>query len=253
MTRFRITVEYDGTGFHGWQRQQEGVTTVQGVLESALARLCGHDVCVFGAGRTDSGVHATGQVAHFDTTRLREPWVFVRALNAMTPPTMAVRAVARAGEGFHARYSVVYREYLYRLVARSDAPALDRRRVWHHPRPLDVAIMHETGKVLLGTHDFSAFRATFCQAKSPIRTLSRLDVKTVGEEIQIRIGADGFLQRMVRNIVGTLSLIGCGEWSPSVLQEILESRDRTRAGPTAPPWGLYLDQIVYKTPTHPTE
>ncbi|MEO5355508.1 MAG: tRNA pseudouridine(38-40) synthase TruA, partial [Magnetococcus sp. XQGC-1] len=144
MKRFRLTLEYDGSGFQGWQRQRDGIVTVQGVLESALARLCGHEVTLLGAGRTDSGVHATGQVAHFDTVRPREPWVVLRALNVMTPEGVTVLAVEEVHERFHARFSAVYREYLYRILAgRSAAPALDRRRVWHHPRRLDVARMQE--------------------------------------------------------------------------------------------------------------
>ncbi|MEO5341494.1 MAG: tRNA pseudouridine(38-40) synthase TruA [Magnetococcus sp. MYC-9] len=247
MARFRLTVEYDGGGFHGWQRQREGIVTVQGVLESALERLCGHAVCVTGAGRTDSGVHATGQVAHFDTEQPREPWVFLRALNVLTPQTVTVLAVEAVDDRFHARFSAVYRQYLYRiLAARSAAPALNRRRVWHHPRPLDVDRMREAAAALLGTHNFSAFRAAFCQSKDPVRTLSRMEVDAMGSEIHIRVGANGFLQHMVRNMVGTLGLVGRGEWPPSVVGEILRSQDRTKAGPTVPPWGLYLERVLYE-------
>ena len=240
-----MLVEYDGGGFRGWQRQREGVVTVQGVLETALVRLCGHAICVEGSGRTDAGVHATGQVAHFDTTRVREPGVFLRAINAMTPPTVTVLAVEPVDGTFHARYSVIYREYRYRLMARRVAPALDRYRVWHHPRPLEIGPMQSAAATLLGTHDFSAFRAAVCQAKSPIRTLKRVDVASMGAEIHIRVGANGFLQHMVRNIVGTLTFVGRGEWPPTALKTILEGQDRTKAGPTAPPWGLYLDRIEY--------
>ncbi len=247
MARFRLTVEYDGGGFRGWQRQRDGIVTVQGVLESALARLCGHEVCVLGAGRTDSGVHARGQVAHFDTVRPREAWVLLRALNVMTPEGVTVLAVEEVEEAFHARFSAVYREYQYRILAgRSAAPALDRRRVWHHPRSLDVDRMRDAALVLLGTHNFSAFRAAFCQSKDPVRTISRMEVEAVGAEIQLRVGANGFLQHMVRNIVGTLALIGRGDRPPSVMEEILCSQDRTKAGPTVPPWGLYLDRVLYR-------
>ncbi|MEO5362982.1 MAG: tRNA pseudouridine(38-40) synthase TruA [Magnetococcus sp. DMHC-8] len=246
MARFRLTLEYDGSGFRGWQRQREGIVTVQGVLEDALARLCGHDVTVLGAGRTDAGVHATGQVAHFDTVRSREPWVMLRALNVMTPESLTVLSVKEVDEAFHARFSAVYREYLYRIVSgRSASPALDRRRVWHHPRFLDADRMREAALMLLGTHDFSAFRAAFCQSKDPVRTLSRMEVDRIGVEIHIRVGANGFLQHMVRNIVGTLSLIGRGEWSPAAMGEVLRGLDRTRAGPTVPPWGLYLERVLY--------
>lgn len=245
MARFRMTLEYDGEGFRGWQRQRDGIVTVQGVLETALARLCGHDVRVLGAGRTDSGVHATGQVAHFDTTCPRESGVFLRALNATTPSTLTVLGVKAVDERFHARFNAIYREYFYRIMTRREAPALERKRIWHHPKPLDVHVMHTAGTALLGEHDFSAFRAALCQAKHPVRTLSRLDVEAVGSEIYIRVGANAFLQHMVRNIVGTLSLVGRGEWPPSAVQQILASKDRTKAGPTAPPWGLYLDRVLY--------
>ena len=245
MARFRMTLEYDGGGFRGWQRQLDGIVTVQGVLETALVRLCGHKICVIGSGRTDSGVHATGQVAHFDTTCLREPGVFVRALNALTPATVTILAVEEVDENFHARFSAIYREYFYRILTRREAPALERQRIWHHPRPLDINVMSTEATVLLGTHDFSSFRAAFCQAKNPVRTLSRLDVEPVGAEIHIRVGANGFLQHMVRNIVGTLTLVGRGEWPPSTLQKVLIGKDRTLAGPTAPPWGLYFDRVLY--------
>ncbi|MBF0463285.1 MAG: tRNA pseudouridine(38-40) synthase TruA [Magnetococcales bacterium] len=247
MARFRLTVEYDGRGFRGWQRQREGIVTVQGVLEVALARLCGHEITLLGAGRTDAGVHATGQVAHFDTVRPREPWVMLRALNVMTPEGVTVLAVEEVDATFHARFSAIYREYVYRVLAgRSAAPALDRWRVWHHPRPLDVERMRTAAMALLGTHDFTAFRAAFCQSKDPVRTLSCMDVAVVGAEIHIRVGANGFLQHMVRNIVGTLALIGRGDWPPSAMEKILLGRDRTKAGPTVPPWGLYLERVLYK-------
>ncbi|MBF0183071.1 MAG: tRNA pseudouridine(38-40) synthase TruA [Magnetococcales bacterium] len=246
MARYRLLLEYDGTGFRGWQRQREGIVTVQGVLEEALARLFGEAVTLIGAGRTDTGVHATGQVAHFDVSRPREGWVILRALNVLTPETVTVLAVEEVDATFHARFSAIYREYLFRIVAgRSAMPALDRRRVWHHPRPLQLELMAEAAAVLLGTHDFSAFRASFCQSKEPVKTVSRLDLTSTGSEIHLRIGANGFLQHMVRNIVGTLSLIGRGEWPVAQMAEILASRDRRRAGPTVPPWGLYLHKVLY--------
>ncbi|WP_130473078.1 tRNA pseudouridine(38-40) synthase TruA [Candidatus Magnetaquicoccus inordinatus] len=246
MGRYRLLLEYDGSGFRGWQRQREGIVTVQGVLEEGLRRLFGHDVTLVGAGRTDTGVHATGQVAHFDTVCPREGWVILRALNVLTPETVTVLAVEEAEQSFHARFSAHYREYNFRIMAgRSAMPALDRRRVWHHPRRLDIERMAEAAQLLLGTHDFTAFRASFCQSKEPIKTVSRMDVVPVGQEIHIRVGANGFLQHMVRNIVGTLSMIGRGEWPVGMMAEILASRDRRRAGPTVPPWGLYLEKVLY--------
>lgn len=246
MARFRLTLEYDGGGFQGWQRQREGTITVQGVLETALARLCGHRVTVIGSGRTDSGVHAFAQVAHFDTTQPRDPSIIMRALNATTPVTLTILQADKVDNTFHAQHSARHRHYLYRIMTRCVAPALERQRVWHHPRPLDIGLLKSGASILLGTHDFSAFRAISCQAKNPVRTISHLDVEHRGSEIHIQIGANGFLHHMVRNIVGTLTLVGRGEWPVSAVQRVLDGKDRSKAGPTAPSVGLYLDHIVYE-------
>ena len=247
MPRFRIVLEYDGGGFSGWQRQP-GQVTVQGVLEAALLRLCGHPISLVGAGRTDAGVHAAGQVAHFDTSRPRSPDVFVRALNANTPGGVTVLSAHAAPDHFHARYSATYREYAFRIFTRPQAPTLEQKRVWHHPGHLDPDAMGKATAQLLGTHDFSAFRAAACQAKNPVRTITRADVNPNGKEICIHLGANAFLQHMVRNVVGSLTLVGRGKWSPEKFQTVLFGRDRTLAGPTAPPWGLYLTRVCYPSP-----
>lgn len=244
ISRYRMTLEYDGGSFVGWQRQAPGLLTVQGVVETALAQLCGHPVLLVGAGRTDTGVHALGQVAHFDTSRPRTPEVFVRALNVMTPPEVAILGVEAVSGQFNARRAT-WREYLYRILNRRPASSLDRGRVWHHPGPLDVAAMIEASRFLLGTHDFSAFRSANCQSLTPIRVVSRAEVSQVGDEIHFIIRANAFLYHMVRNIVGSLILTGRGKWSPLQFQEVLASKDRTRAGSMAPAQGLYLVRVCY--------
>ncbi len=233
-TRFRLDLEYAGESFHGWQRQALG-TTVQGVVEEALTRLCGHPVTLIGAGRTDAGVHALGQVAHFDTSHPRPAAVLQRALNAITPPTVTILRVAAVSDSFHARYAARYREYLYRLSDRETPPALERGRLWHLPLPLDVAAMRQGLHLLLGTHDFSAFRAAQCQAKTPVRTIRRAEIWRSGEEIRITLGANAFLHHMVRNVVGSAVLIGQGKRAPAWFAELLANRDRAQAGATAPP------------------
>ncbi|MBF0137558.1 MAG: tRNA pseudouridine(38-40) synthase TruA [Magnetococcales bacterium] len=244
MVRFRLDIEYAGEGFAGWQRQASG-TTLQGVLEDALARLCGHPVTLMGAGRTDAGVHALGQVAHFDTCRPRPEKVLVRALNSTTPPAVTVLRAVQVPRTFHARYSARYREYFYRISDRETPPALERGRLWHVPFALAEDKMRRAAQVLLGTHDFSAFRAAKCQAKSPIRIVSRMEIQRLEKEIRIVMGANSFLHHMVRNIVGSLVLVGQGKESVAWFARIFANRDRTRAGATAPPQGLYLNRILY--------
>jgi tRNA pseudouridine38-40 synthase len=244
VSRFRLTLEYDGSLFSGWQ-VQPAAQTVQGVLETALARLFGQPVRVIGAGRTDAGVHATAQVAHFDSPFERPVRDIVRALNAMTPPGLSVLAAEKVDSEFHARYSAFYREYRYKIFLRPEPPALDRDRVWHFPRPLDSDTMREGCSYLLGTHDFSAFRAASCSAPNPVRTVSTLLLEQEGAVLIITIGANAFLYHMVRNIVGSLVKVGLGDWPPIRIQEILAGRDRAEAGPMAPATGLYLTKVAY--------
>ncbi|MBF0612630.1 MAG: tRNA pseudouridine(38-40) synthase TruA [Magnetococcales bacterium] len=244
MQRYRLLLEYNGTRFRGWQRQL-GHPTVQESLETALARLCGHQVTVTGAGRTDTGVHALGQVAHFDTHRPRPAGELKKALNALTPKDVAVLAVEEVDSRFHARFSACYREYLYRLNDRQEPPVLELGRVWHLHQRVDAGLMNQAASLLLGQHDFTAFRAAGCQAKSPVREVKLARVSRQGHEIRLEIGANAFLQHMVRNIIGSLVMVGRGEWSVDHFGKVLAGGDRTRAGATAPPHGLYFMRVDY--------
>lgn len=245
MPRYRLTVEYDGTGLVGWQRQTNGLS-VQEILETAVERFCGQAVRSYGAGRTDAGVHALGQVVHLDLPREFEPEVIRAALNHhMRPHAVSVLEVAAAPPGFHARTSARGRRYRYRILNRRAPPALERDRVWHVGSPLDLAAMQEGARHLLGTHDFTTFRDSLCQARSPIKTLDVLELACVGEEIVIEALARSFLHHQVRNIVGTLKLVGLGRWSPAHVRRALEARDRRAGGPTAPPQGLCLVEVIY--------
>jgi tRNA pseudouridine38-40 synthase len=245
MPRYRLTIEYDGTPFVGWQIQPEGVS-VQGALQDAILNLTGERTSVRGAGRTDSGVHARGQVAHFD---LEKPWQPSKLRDGMNfymkPHPAFVLDCAEAPPGFDARFSASARHYLYRILARRAPPALDRDRVWWIARSLDADAMHDAATVLVGRHDFTTFRATQCQAKSPLRTLDRLDVTREGEEINVRASARAFLHNQVRSMVGSLKLVGEGKWTRDDLRVALEARDRTACGPVAPPTGLYLMSVDY--------
>ncbi|WP_096701679.1 tRNA pseudouridine(38-40) synthase TruA [Magnetospirillum sp. 15-1] len=245
MPRYRLLVEYDGSPFIGWQRQDKGLS-VQGVLETAAEKLCGGPCTVFAAGRTDTGVHATGQVAHVDLARDYPADTVRDALNYhMKPRPVAVIAAEKVGDDFHARFSAIGRAYLYRIVNRRAPLALDQRRAWWVPVALDADSMAEGARRLLGHHDFTTFRASECQAKSPMKTLDVLDVTRLGEEIRIVAEARSFLHHQVRNMVGTLKLVGQGKWSPDDMAKALEARDRTKGGPTAPSAGLCLTGVKY--------
>jgi tRNA pseudouridine38-40 synthase len=245
MARFKLTLEYDGTPFVGWQRQDNG-PTVQASLEAAIKKFCGEDVTSYAAGRTDAGVHALGQVAHVDLAKEWPPDTVRNALNFhLQPDPVTVLSVARVADDFHARLTATGRAYLYRILNRPAPPAVDRARVWHVPHALDVDAMHAAAQELVGHHDFTTFRASLCQAKSPVKTLDRLDVSRAGEEIQIQAAARSFLHHQVRNMVGTLKLVGEGKWSPRDVADALAARDRTKGGPTAPPDGLYLVRVTY--------
>jgi tRNA pseudouridine38-40 synthase len=245
MPRYKLTIEYDGTPFAGWQ-WQEGAPTVQRTLADALAALCGHAVKVAGAGRTDAGVHAFGQVAHVD---LDKDWRADRlrdAVNAhLRPHPVAVVAAEPASDAFDARFSAKKRHYLYRIVNRRADLALDRARAWRVPRRLDADAMHDAAQRLMGKHDFTTFRSTECQAKSPVKTLDALDVTRAGDEVRIATSARSFLHNQVRSIVGSLVLVGDGKWSADDLTRALAARDRAACGPVAPPEGLYLVRVDY--------
>jgi len=245
MPRYRIIIEYDGTPFVGWQIQKQG-RSLQGALTEALQRFTGETVSVRGAGRTDAGVHACGQVAHFDLARAWEPSTVREALNYHLKPDPIVVLDARlAAADFDARFSAVGRGYLYRILARKAPPALDRNRVWWVPRPLDPDAMAEAASYMLGRHDFTTFRAAGCQAASPVKTLDRLDVSVVGEEIRIEAAARSFLHHQVRSLAGSLKHVGEGRWSPADMRYALEARNRSRCGALAPSRGLYLMTVVY--------
>jgi tRNA pseudouridine38-40 synthase len=246
MPRYRLLIEYDGTGLCGWQRQANG-PSVQQALETAIERFCGERVTVFGAGRTDAGVHALGQVAHLDLARETSGAVLRSALNHhLRPLAVSVLAAATASADFDARLSAVARVYCYRILNRRAPPTLDRGRVWHVAPPLDAAAMQEGARHLLGRHDFSTFRDSLCQAKSAVKTLDGLAVERRGEEIVIEARARSFLHHQVRNMAGTLQLVGLGRWAPAAVAAALAARDRRAGGPTAPPDGLYLVEIRYR-------
>ncbi len=246
MPNFALLIEYDGTGFVGWQRQENGVS-VQAVLEAAASRLAeGAPVASAVAGRTDAGVHAAGQVAMIALARAIAPERLREALNFhMKPHRVAVVRAALAPAGWSPRFSAVGRVYRYAILNRRARPALEADRVWHVPQELDAAAMAEAGTLLLGRHDFTSFRAAACQAKSPLRTLDRLDVVREGARIVVTCAARSFLHHQVRNMVGTLKLVGEGAWPVARVAAALAARDRSAAGPTAPAEGLCLVAVRY--------
>jgi len=245
VTRYKLTLEYDGAGFVGWQRQDNG-PSVQAALEAAVLAFCGEAVTAHGAGRTDAGVHALGQAAHIDLAKSTDADTVRDALNAhLKPAAVAVLAAAVVDGDFHARFSARERAYRYRIVNRRAPLALDRGRAWFVPQPLDAAAMHDAASALIGNHDFTSFRASECQARSPVKTLDALEVTRDGNELVIEARARSFLHHQVRNMAGTLKLVGEGKWRRADVSRALEARDRRAAGPTAPAEGLYLVSVVY--------
>jgi len=245
MPRYKLTLEYDGTGLVGWQRQKLGLS-VQRIVEDAAHALTGARVTVHGAGRTDAGVHALAQAAHLDLPRDYPPDTVRSALNQhMRPHKVAVVAAERVAQSFDARRSAKGRVYLYRILNRRPPPVLEAGRVWHVGRALDVAAMQEGARALIGRHDFSSFRDSLCQARSPVKTLDLLEVTRANDEIRVEARARSFLHHQVRNMVGTLKLVGEGKWRPEDVARALEARDRRAGGPTAPAEGLYLVRVVY--------
>lgn len=245
MTRYRIIVEYDGADFVGWQRQANG-PSVQAALEEAIHRFCGETVLVEGAGRTDAGVHALGQVAHFDLAKETTVETVMKAVNFhLKPAPVAVLSATAVAGDFHARFSAIRRAYLYRIVNRRAPLALERGRAWFVPQSLDAEAMHAAAQLLVGHHDFTSFRSSECQAKSPEKTLDLLSVTRAGEAIEVRAEARSFLHHQVRNFVGSLKLVGEGRWTAKDLRLALQARDRAAAGPTAPACGLYLTKVGY--------
>jgi tRNA pseudouridine38-40 synthase len=245
MPRYRLTLEYEGGPFVGFQAQANG-PSIQGELERAVLAFSGETVRIQGAGRTDTGVHATGQVVHLDLAKNWRAEVVMNALNAhLVPAPIAVLAVEAAGDDFHARFSAIGRRYLYRVLARPGPPALEKGRVWHLKTSLDHGAMAEGAARLIGNHDFTTFRDAACQARSPVKTLDEATVSRLGEELRVTFAARSFLHRQVRSMVGSLVEVGRGRWSPDDLAAALDARDRARCGPVAPSQGLYLTEVVY--------
>lgn len=245
MPRFKFTLEYDGAPFVGWQRQSNGLS-VQEVIETALKALCGERVAIRGAGRTDTGVHAMGQVAHADLGKEWRSDVLRDGLNAhMRPHPVAILAAELVPKTFDARFSAIRRHYLYKIVNRRAPLTVWRDHAWLVKRKLDADAMQVAARYLIGCHDFSTFRDSECQAASPVRTLERLDVLRTGDEIQISASARSFLHTQVRSIAGSLEFVGAGKWNVADLRAALDARDRRRCGMVAPPAGLYLMRVDY--------
>jgi len=245
MPRYRLTLEYDGRPYRGFQAQAT-LPSVQASVERAVLGFSGETVRIHAAGRTDTGVHATGQVIHVDLTRDWRPEVVRDALNAhLAPEPIAVLDAAVAGEGWHARFSARERRYLYRILNRVSRPALDQGRVWHVRKPLDAEAMHEAAQALVGHHDFTTFRDMQCQAKSPMKTLDVARVWREGDEVRLEFASRSFLHRQVRSMAGSLAEVGVGRWTKDDLAAALEARDRRACGTVAPPDGLYFTGVGY--------
>ncbi len=250
MTRFALTIEFDGTPFMGLQRQPHG-PSVQQSLEDAAAAITGEDVTLFSAGRTDSGVHALAMRSHMDIEKDLTPFRLMEALNAkMRPDPIAVTHCEVVDEEWHARFSCIGRRYLYRIANRRAPMALDKDRVWHVANQLDHEAMHRAAQTLVGRHDFTTFRSAHCQAKDPVKTLDQLDVERVGSEIHIHAAARSFLHHQVRSMVGCLKLVGAGTWPESRVADALAACNRQELGLNAPPTGLYFVEAIYPEDAH---
>lgn len=246
MPRYRLLIEYDGRPYHGFQAQ-DGLASVQGAIERAVKGFCGQTLRLHAAGRTDTGVHATGQVIHIDLEKAWKAEVVRDALNAhLVPEPIVVLDAAVAPEGWHARFSARERRYLYRILNRKSPPALDQGRVWLVKKPLDAEAMHAAAQVLVGHHDFTTFRDLGCQAKSPMKTLDLAAVRREGEHVLLDFASRSFLHRQVRSMTGSLAQVGLGRWSADDLKAALEARDRKACGPVAPAEGLYLTHVGYE-------
>ena len=248
MKRWKLVIEYNGTPYNGWQRQ-EMQPSVQQAIEEAIYKFCQQDIRIQAAGRTDTGVHALGQVAHFDLDYGSRPitgYELAKAINAhLRPQPVVVLSAEEADHEFHARFMAVNKLYRYRIINRVSPLGLDQNLAWHFWKPLDVDAMHDAAQVLIGRHDFTTFRDSECQAKSPVRTLDRIELVRRGDEIIMEIEGKSFLHHQVRNTIGTLVLVGQGKWTKADFKKALEAKDRTKGGMTAPPEGLYLVRIDY--------
>lgn len=245
MQRYRLLVEYDGRPFCGWQKQLDDMT-VQGAIEEAFFKFSGERAALQGAGRTDSGVHARGQVAHIDLEKSCSADELQGAVNQhLRPLPVAILTVEHVSQDFHARFSALRRHYIYRIINRRGPLTIENGFAWHMKRKLDAANMAEAAQAFVGTHDFSTFRDAECQADSPVRTLDRFDVIQTGDAIECHVSAQSFLHRQVRSMVGSLENVGSGKWTPQLLKDALEAKDRKACGPVAPPDGLFLMKVDY--------
>jgi len=245
MTRWRLTIEYDGGPFLGWQRQADG-PTVQQVLEEALHRMTGERASFTAAGRTDAGVHALAMPVHVNVTKSLTPHRLREGLNALVRPhPVSIIDVEEVADDWHARFSCIGRRYRYRILSRRAPPALDHGRVWHIPVPLDIEAMQEGAAHLIGRHDFTTFRSAQCQSDSPVKTLDRLDIVAAGEEVHVYAAARSFLHHQVRSMVGCLALVGRGQWAHDDMRKALDAADRAALGLNAPPQGLYFVEAIY--------
>lgn len=243
--RYKLVIEYDGTPFVGWQEQAEQ-TSVQGVLQKALETALRHPVTVWGSGRTDTGVHAIAQVAHIETNEALNTYRLFESLNALVRPyPISIKSIEKASDDFHARFSAKKRHYVYKIQNTPYPPSLNKGKVWWIRQKLDTDKMQQAANLLLGKHDFSTFRASECQAKSPIKTLDECTIIPNDEFIECRLSAKSFLHHQVRNIVGSLVLVGQGKWSVDKFKHAFEACDRTKGGPTAPAEGLYFESVEY--------
>jgi len=245
MQRYKLKIEYDGSGFVGWQRQKNGLG-VQQCMEEAVANFCGEEVTIFAAGRTDTGVHALGQVAHIDIEKATTADKVRDALNHhLKDVAISVLSAEAVDDDFHARFSALQRAYVYRIITRRSPLTIERGRAWWVPVKLDAEAMHEASQIMLGKHDFSTFRAANCQSDSPLKTLDEIRVEREGEEIRIHARARSFLYHQVRNFAGSLKYVGEGRWTVADFKTAFEAADRTKGGPTAPPEGLYFSEVIY--------
>lgn len=245
MTRFAFTIEYDGTPYMGWQRQGHG-PSVQQAIEEAIGRITGEEAVLHAAGRTDAGVHALAMRAHVKLEKRIEPFRLMEAINAqLRPEPIAILACETVADDWHARFSCIGREYLYRIVNRRAPLALEANRAWRVPQPLDAEAMHMAAQLLVGLHDFTTFRSVHCQSESPVKTLDRLDVRREGEHVLIEAAARSFLHHQVRSMVGCLAHVGMERWSADDLQAALEAKDRAALALNAPPNGLYFVRAIY--------
>ena len=242
--RIALGIEYDGSAYYGWQKQQE-VTTVQQRVEKALSKIANHEVNVVCAGRTDAGVHATGQVVHFDTDSVRHPSAWTLGMNRFLPDSISIRWATEVSEDFHARFSATARRYRYIIYNHNNRSSILAKGVTTFYAKLDHERMHEAAQYLVGRQDFSAFRAVNCQANTPVRELSHIRISRMGDYVILDVQANAFLHHMVRNITGSLLLIGCGEQPVDWMKTLLDGKDRTKAGATAKPNGLYLVDVSY--------